>query len=499
MELLEKAQEIKNQIAKYRSVEIIAKCIEFLNRSDATDVQQMKIYPPWLLLLLVKWSFVYGLKYEGLAAQPLTERDFNQLVNSFHELSDHVRLPSEYINVFLFLRNMAFQQFWLQEQLPILGVARQMFLFGSLPSSHPFQRDFHDLTKVPIKVFLELSIVTLAAFFVSKHVTISDSWFSPLVTKYGEKTVKDFLNSISRTTEQIQEYLKQHAPLQSLHYEFYDQTPLKSYPLLKEEEQFHCYFPNLLAASFNSFVYDILRNKNPANFMDKFGAIFEKYVGQVMSSSDITYLTEKQIQGFLGQTTKSVDYLILEVAGSMFIDAKGVEISRIGKVTHLPNIVSDKSESSIIKAIEQSYELAAKLPVGTKIEDHVIISESRYLIVVTYSEFYVGNGEDFYSHIDHQRIDEIVANSGGQRFIPYEHMYFLSIEDFEFLLEYIRQSKRALSDILEQAVQRDKNPQTRKLTFGQHLDSEMDKANYQLPLIIDPLTSLLDDFRKAMQ
>lgn len=501
MDIYEKVQRIKNEIGKYKASEIVLLCVQHLNHPDSNNIQQMRLYPPWLLLLMIKWSLLYGVEYEGLYAQPLKQDNFNRLVNSFHELSDLVRMPSEYSNVFLFLRNMAYQQFWLQEQLPIRGIARQQVIFGNLPTNHPFQRDFFNVTGVEIKDFLELAVITLSAFFIKNRTYIAFDWYKPVLDKYGTETIKRFLSSVSLDITGIRRYLhneKNEVQAQSLNYEFYERSPLKRYPLLDLNGNCYCYHRNLLAACFESLVYDTLRRLDPNTFMDKFGDVFQNYVEKLLATSGIDYASEAQIQTSLMLSSKCVDFLIFEDGGTIFIDAKGVEMSRIGMLTHQPHVVSNRSRSSIVKGISQGYELAQRLTTGAKIGKQTVKSSENYLLIVTFSEFYVGNGEDFYNYIDKEKLDAIVKESRGRHWIPFQHMYFLSVGDFETFLECARQSKKSLVEILRQAVKADRVSETRKLTFGQHIASELQTKQFQLPLIQEALNMMLDELKTVL-
>lgn len=499
LDILEKATRIKHSIGKYRASEIVIRCVQQLNQADAGSETMLKTYPPWLLLLLIKWSLLYGVEYEGLHAQPFQDADFVGLVKSFQELNDFVRMPSEYENVFLFLRNMAYQQFWLQEQFPIQGIARQRVIFGSLPTNDPLQEQFLSTTHVSINDFLELAVVTMAAFFIQKRAHIEHRWYSPVVDKYSENTIQHFLSSVSMTIPNIKRFLQTKQKPESLNYEFYERTPLKRFPMLELNSQFYPYHRNLLAASFHSFTYDVLRSPNPEAFMRRFGDMFQKYIEQVLLAAKIEFLTEKEIQAALGLSGKSVDFLITENEGNIFIDAKGVEMSRIGMLTHMPDVISDKSKSSVLKGITQGYELAQKLPAGTRIRERTINTDENYLLIITYSEFYVGNGTDFYNYIDSRRLDEIVTNYGRQHWIPFEHMYFLSIDDLEWCLEYARLSKKSLIEILRDAVRDDRTPDTRKLTFGQHIGGKFQPMAFQPPVLKVALDSMMVELKQVIE
>ena len=124
---------VRNRLGKHYPKEVIFACISRLAKPNSTTIKEMRHYPPWLLLLLVKWTLLHG-EYYSSQRRHLTDRDFTCLVNLLHDFSGKITLP----NPSLFLRNVAFQQFWFQEHLSGARLARQSLMFGHLEPNHPF-------------------------------------------------------------------------------------------------------------------------------------------------------------------------------------------------------------------------------------------------------------------------------------------------------------------------------------------------------------------------
>jgi hypothetical protein len=66
----------RNRIRKHQPMAIILRCMELLNKPQTSE--QMRHYPPHFLLLLMKWTFLYGRYHAGDHA-PVTGRAFNGL------------------------------------------------------------------------------------------------------------------------------------------------------------------------------------------------------------------------------------------------------------------------------------------------------------------------------------------------------------------------------------------------------------------------------------
>jgi len=231
--------------------------------------------------------------------------------------------------------------------------------------------------------------------------------------------------------------------------------------------------------------------KDPNDFMNKFGLIFEKYVGNSISNTKIKYFTEKQLTDILPGEGKSVDYLLIDKNNKIFIDAKGVEMSYLGMVGHQPEVVTDKTRNSVVKGIQQGFETARRLENIERIGEIEIGKGNYYLIVVTFKDMYVGNGVDFYEYVAKDTLNKIIGQSGDMASIPFEHMYFMSIDDFDLLTGGIASGEINLTKILDHAVKCDALPQTKKFTFEQHIYDKY--PNTKAPIwLIDESKYILD-------
>lgn len=169
----------------------------------------------------------------------------------------------------------------------------------------------------------------------------------------------------------------------------------------------------------------------------------------------------------------------------IFIDAKGVEMSYLGKVEMDPRIITDKTRDSIVKGIEQGLETAKRLEKLGEIGEMEVGKGSNYLIIVTFKDMYVGNGVDFYEYIAKDTLNKIVGQSDNMASIPFEHMYFMSIDDFDLLTSGIASEGFNLTEIFDHAVKCDALWKTKKLTFGQHIDDKYPKKQAPVWLVTE--------------
>lgn len=476
-------RKVRNRLRKHLPFEIIAACIKKLNEQPVNRIQHLTMYPPWRLLLLIKWTFIYG-EYLSPNRKKLTVNDFNYLLNLMHDFQGSLRLPNEYDNIFLFFRNMAFQQFWLQREFNMAYFARQSLLFGKLENKHPFERMFVEKCGVSISEFIELGMMIMTRFTIEKQMSVTSHWFRTVADKYKLGAIQKFLDLLSIDFNSLREKLiKEKQPNRKISYEAYEQTPLRRTPLLKHDSKYYPFSVELLARCLETFIYDTLRSDDPNDFMNKFGLIFEKYVGNSVSNTKIKHFTERQLTDILPGEGKLVDYLLIDKNNKIFIDAKGVEMSYLGMVGHEPEVITDKTRNSIVKGIQQGFETAKRLGNVERIGEIETGSGNNFLIVVTFKDMYVGNGTDFYEYVAKETLDKIIGQSGNKASIPFEHMYFMSIDDFDLLTSGIALGEINLTEILDHAVKCDALTPTKKFTFKQHLYNKYPNAKAPLWLI----------------
>ncbi|MBA7668256.1 hypothetical protein ES703_76365 [subsurface metagenome] len=199
-------RKVRNRLKKHFPSEIISACIKKLNEKPTDTIQHLRMYPPWRLLLLIKWTFIYG-EYFSPYRKMLTVSKFNYLLNLMHDLEGRLRYPSEYENIFLFFRNMAFQQFWLQHEFNMANFARQSLLFGKLDNEHPFKKMFIEKCGISLSEFIELAMMIMTRFTIEKQISVTAQWFRTVVNKYKPGTIQKFLDLLSTDFESLREKL----------------------------------------------------------------------------------------------------------------------------------------------------------------------------------------------------------------------------------------------------------------------------------------------------
>ncbi|MFC1629220.1 hypothetical protein ACFL3H_08940, partial [Gemmatimonadota bacterium] len=173
----------------------------------------------------------------------------------------------------------------------------------------------------------------------------------------------------------------------------------------------------------------------------------------------------------VGEKHKVVDFLVDCGSARVLIDAKGVDLAILGKVTFDPDVLARRTKNSVLKGVEQGLEVADRLP----------DRRPTYLLLVTYKELYLGNGQRFFSAVGKEEYQSLAQKHDASTWIPPEHIYIVSVQSFEFLVECIRNGLN-LADTLRNAVSRDMQGMTMgKFVFSQHLEEEVKCFKGEVP------------------
>lgn len=454
--------QIQHEIGQHNGEDLIKHLLLKLNQHGSTDLEDMRRYAPWNLLLLVKWTTLYGDFSASKSNQPVPEHVVTRLLNLMHALNDRVSEFKTVAEIHLYLRKLAYQQFWLQrtESIPF-GLAYQYLLFGDLPTHHPFQTLFESETGVSISEFIHL------AYSLFQYLLIDDSkillmkeWFFAEAQAYSWDTVVSFLDSVSITTDDAQLWLAKHENNKSAAYrtiasEYFEHSPFARFPLFKHEGKYFVISPTLLLNSLSTFVYDELRRVDADAFMNKFGNMFQKLLDRSLRSVGLNILTEDDLLRHFGRNSgeKVVDFLVTDKDCNVFVESKGVSMRWEGMVAQLPETLRrERSVRSIVAAVRQAYDLSSRIHAGDCIGGTKVGGGENYLLVVTMKDFFVGSGQDFRQYIAPVKIDEIVADYGGKEHIPLKNIFFVSIDELHIVLGEVAHGSWTVSQFMKDAV-----------------------------------------------
>ncbi len=452
---------IRNRIRKLNGEELLEQLLRVLHHPDAGQIERLQDFEIWNLLLLVKWTILYGSSTDKYGVKPVTNYEIIQLMNRLKDLSAYVRQFNSLGDIYLFIRATAFQQLWIQRKEYIgFDAARQFLLFGKLDKNHAFQDWFELTTGVSMQDFMELSWGLYARVLGDRNWSVTEDYFSTVEDKYQANTVSRFLHSISHTVLGAREWLRQHdanipQSIRAVEFEYFQPTPFARYPLIRHEENYFVISPDLLLNCLTELVYDLLKSDYGGKFVNRFGRLFEELVRKSIQSVTDRYLTESDLKRHFKNrpNQRLIDFIVVSDDCNVFVEAKAVTMSVRGMVTDQPRTVRSQTKP-VLDGIEQAYAIADALPTGEEVCGLRLGKRDNYLIVVTFKDLFLGNGQLYRDHIAPTQTDKIISKYGGEELIPMSNVFIVSIDDFDTLLGSVRNGTKSLVDYLESAASR---------------------------------------------
>jgi hypothetical protein len=492
--LFDRYKPVRNLIRRYEPLSLVRQFIGALHEVHHRGVDVMVHYQPWNLFLAIKWTLLE----QNAAAhrqREATLNDAHKVLNLIHSLEGAVPMPKEITSIALFVRRIAFQQFWLGS-VDGAAIARQEILFGALPVNHTFSREFEAATGLTIPVFLDLAFGLLATL-------LGKNPPQPLLRAhfanfggFPPSAVDTFFRLVSRSPQELKTWLNE-AERPLIEDQLLLPTPLLLAPYLRLTDRHFCYFPPLAYRFVEQFIYRTLRDSDPEKFMQRFGPMFEHYVGDCLREAGVILRTEADLQEKLPGDGKCVDFGIVEDDSNVLIDAKGVEMSSLGRVTWSAEEVFKAAKGSAVKAIVQGMETAQRMERAAEGEFSWGRRE-HFLLIVTFEPLCLGSGRDLGTTLGSSFTDSLCHKFGAKWPFPLENVFCLSIREFGDLLEHCRAKSAPLINILRHVRTADANAKTKRFNIGQHLDS-LAEPGPKLPMLSAALDRIQERCMKRIQ
>lgn len=488
MSYARKSKKIKSLLRKHDPIDLLESLVRYMNVPEKNDIDRIRRHP-WLIMLLIKWSFIEN-RHHPLIIEHLTSVKFNKILQLTHDLGALVRMPGDGTHVHNFMRNMAYQQFIYQHPFSVTHFASINMMFSALEKNHRLRVKFKENTGIDCVLFHQCCIAIHA--IVANKYTIRINDFSPIFDRIEKNDLDRALNCLSIELRKIRSRVIEDNKSKGSYAEYYEQTSFLNYPFIKHNDKYICVNVYVFIRCIESFIYNSLKSEDPEWFMDSFSKIFESHLTKGLNYSNEIYISESTLKKQLPERSNLVDYLITGSDYNVFIDAKAVELPYLGKVSDNPSVILGKVKTSALKAIKQAYEVNNNL-LELNNDSLPKFKDRNYVLVVTYKELFLSNGKVFYESIAGDKIDVLKGNIAKRAIIPMENIYFITLESFELLCSVLNKSSLNIAQVIERAKQNDRDPQTRKFEFNQHIYSlniNVRRPDY-LDVSVDELTSVL--------
>lgn len=490
--LYSKYKAVRNRIRKYTSTSLIREALAVLHEAHVGGVEVIAKYQPWKVLLMVKWVLQ---EFDSLAhrRQAAGRNELHQVLNEVFLLEDEGLLPSQFRHPTLFLRQLAFQQFWLKWAPDAAALARQEALFTELPENHLFKRKFKEKTGLSIADFTLLSFALLTLVLHEPMPrTLKREDFAVADAALGRGALDAFLKYLGKSVQELSEWLGgENFQGIAVADQLILTTPLIEAPLLRGAGVYFIWYPSLLLWALKSVVYRTLRNADPTEFGNSFGRVFEDYLARCLTDAGVSHMREEHLIAALPGNGKCVDFVVLEGDCTVLIDAKAMEMSTLGRVARTAEAVVRAVKGSVVKAMVQGLAMDRRLKAG----GHAVPvgTEETFLVVVTFGELYLGSNREFRSLFGENLVPRLERDFGAPLPVPIENMFFITVDEFERLLARVQAGQTTIVHALKFARSEDAGPRS-KFIFQQHLDS-LCKQDTQLQFLQSTFEGLIDRCR----
>lgn len=486
-------QDIQNAIRRYNPLSIFMQALRYLYAPTKDELQQTS-KQPWLIMLLIQWTYLDPLANHDLDRPPATQTEMLSVLQEILDLTDTGTMPDQFDDVRLFMRALAYQQFFHQTDNGLFDLARQKLIFAAVPENHYFRAKFLKQTGVPVADFLTLAFA-LYATIKARGPMIQRSYLFNACSNIAAPTVDAFLRLVSIDIKNLNKKLNDLDEGRSPD-EYLRQTPFLRFPIIKVGAEYWCVSPHVLARSLGYFIYDFLKRDDVDGFNPPFGRSFEQYVNEQISASKLSFAKEKDLIKVISGEGKVVDFLVVDGEANVLIDAKGVEIAQSGMAAVKRGSVRRATKTSLIKAFEQGQEVAARL--SRLKPNHPIIKhrDSTYLLAITYKELYIGNGATLAAVAGDAELQKIRAKHPQESLIPLENIYFLTINEFEELMFLVSEGRLGLVEALEMAKKADADAVSHKFIFELHINEWLRQEKIGKP---HPLKKVLKAMLEEMR
>lgn len=446
-------EEVRATIAEVSTGSVFVFSLEHLRQrpDDGIDWYQRA---PFVPLLIMKWAAELWNPHER--RRSLSRDEYVVLGQKVWDANGDLFRPG---HPSIFLRRMAFQQFWYQNDFDKGAIPRQAVLFGDFMRDTDVVRDF--VVQAGVKPGDFVRQLGAMAAGIGELVEIpgldqlrprpqaADARHWGIVTSYFQAdlpTLHERMVALSRygTPREV---------------ELCEQSPLIQMPFIHTRNGFECIHHKPLFRALETRLYDILRGAGPERFMREFGPAFERYVGAVLAELDLPLIGERELQCMLSGQGKCVDYALVDDDILVLVDSKGIE-GHYDELYHsLPEVLTSKLKTTALHAADQAIATYRRLPDELR-------RPMTVFLCVTYKQLNIGDGDAL------RALTMGTADWNAARWheagLPPSQMFTISVQELELLAGVIRTGRRP-SEVFRQIIADNAAPDTSKLLFLQHL------------------------------
>jgi hypothetical protein len=447
-------KKVRNRLRAFSRRSVLAASLQGLHYKYSDRVDALRS-APWQMMLIVKWALqdsgmtdvgrpeISQLKFDGI----------RQFLWGFPEclVPHHIHSGSS------FFRRIVYPQLQYQRG-PTTGFVREAALVGRLPRAHSLRKMFEERTGLTPEQFLDFSFASYIAITVNEARAIRFRWFEAPRNEYGDAAFQSFLALVSRTYEEMIRFSRSGLD------EF---TPLARYPFIRDSDSIVVWHPVIFFRGMEGMVHSVLSEAGQ-DYIQPFSALFEAYVVSQLADIDAIKLSEPQQRELIGQKSKVVDGFMAFGGANVLVEVKAGIFRDSVMTTGDPAFFRTRTRA-LERAINQAWNVSTRIRQVEKSPQIIRNAAVDYLLVVTNWDMTVGTGATLREMYPEGELQ--YPNAESERYLPLSNVFFVSVDDWERLVEAILKDNLNLQTFLQACVERNSRRETAVFLFDQHLSA----------------------------
>ncbi|BDY05970.1 hypothetical protein [Ferrimonas sp. YFM] len=489
--------EIKKRLKRFTDSSFAYQLFNYLAKPSGNLTVSLR-KAPWCCMLALKWKLNYR-AYDY--AVDISEAELLKILNMIWNLQNEVISGNEsFEEVMMSLKPLLRIQstFQVSEKSQLESICRQLMWFSE---NDPIKLAFNKLTDIDLIDYYEISAM-LQVWLSSKKVQEAEAInLGDIITKlhprHSIETIIGYIKLVGIPVRLLPEFMNRFEQGASPEWEYFEDSPLMLKPILVEAEKFAFISKSVFSNGTTDLVPCLLKLHFKEEFKSIFGPVMENYVESILNDAQLTYIQESQVKELYRNNSisgKVIDFLIQEHDGYILVDSKAIEPDMVVKTSTDKGKIEKRLEGSFIKGLVQSQECAKKLKEIGYIEGNKKLSS----IIVTHKNYQIPSARALNEVIDSE-IEQKVIDEVGSVEVPISRVYYLSIDEFEMLLEVCKSESLSLSEIIDVVEGLDQELGKRKSFFSQYLENIASEKTGQNEKISRERDLLFDRMIQALQ
>jgi hypothetical protein len=487
----QKVTNIKRKLRKYDDISFLNMFMKHMEHSENHELGILR-KRPWCCFLSLKWKLTSNTNNN----QVMLYNDFRAIIQEIYDLQIEATDFSTTLPIELELRRFLIPQ--LLYQTPFItelnSLIRQYIWFCDSNEQY-FSTTFTKITGVTLLEYYSISLhmIILSDKQVDKE-AFRLSYSDIIVTlhpKFSIDTLAKYFSFVSNTLSSLSSFLKPFTQKGNPEWEYFEDTPLLLKPIIMNKNDAYILCKPVLITSLVNLVPKALKLEKKSEYKVIFGKIMESYIGGIINQQNYSFYNEeelKEIYSLHNIKGKVVDYVIKEKEATIFIDSKAIEPEIIVKTSSSPEQLKARLDGSFIKGVIQGQTCAERLE---KCKNYTP-STNDVILIITHHDHFISSGSKLNKLIAPELEKDIVAKLQKVR-VPFDRTYYLTVDDFELLIEVSTRKKIAIHEIISIFQKDDLQNNSSKFSFTQHLRSMTVNDHFESQSISNTRMSLLKD------